>query len=47
MEEKLKDLKLYNPQDLKLISDGYGEFPDAYVLTKEGLEKIKKLLGNC
>jgi hypothetical protein len=42
----LKDIKLYNPQDLRMISNGNGEFPDGYVLTEEGIEKIIKHITN-
>lgn len=47
MEElikKLKEVQLYNPQDLKMVSDGYGEFPDSYVLSERGLEKILEIM---
>jgi len=47
MEElikKLKEVKLYNPQDLKMVDNGHGEFPDVYALTQTGLEKIIKLI---
>jgi hypothetical protein len=44
MEEKLKNLELISPSDLKLISDGYGEFPDGYKLTEKGINKILEIL---
>jgi predicted transcriptional regulator len=46
MEEELKNLELINPLHIKLVSDGYGEFPDGYKLTKEGIEKILKLIND-
>jgi hypothetical protein len=45
IKELLKKLALYNPQDLKLVSDGYGEFPDGYKLTDRGIEEIEKLVN--
>lgn len=42
--KKLKELNLYNPQDLKMVSDGHGEFPDGYVLSEKGLEKILEIM---
>ena len=44
MEEKLKNLELINPSDIKLISNGHGEFPDGYKLTEKGINKILKIL---
>jgi len=41
-----EQLVLINPLHLELKSDGHGEFPDSYVVTKEGLEVIKKYLNN-
>ena len=41
-----EQLILMNPQDLELKSDGHGEFPNSYYVTKEGLEKIKEYLNN-
>ena len=50
-EEKLKKqlskLDLVNPAHLQMTSNGYGEFPDGYKLTKEGVKYIiKKLKKN-
>ena len=46
LREVLTNLSLVNPHHLKMISDGYGEFPDGYKLTEKGIqyvmEQIKK-----
>lgn len=39
-------MKLYNPQHLNLISNGHGEFPDVYELTKEGRAMIAEHMGD-
>jgi len=39
-------MKLYNPQHLNLISNGHGEFPDVYELTKDGEMLIAEHMGN-
>jgi hypothetical protein len=47
MEElikKLKEVELYDPQDLKMVSNGYGEFPNSYILSERGIEKMVKLI---
>lgn len=44
LEEKLTSLVLVDPSDLTLTSDGYGQFPNGYKLTKQGIDKIIKLL---
>ena len=48
MEElikKLKEVELYDPQDLKMVSNGYGEFPNSYILSERGIEKMVKLMN--
>ena len=35
------DLELICPPHLELVSNGHGEYPDTYRVTKAGLEKIK------
>lgn len=44
LEEKLTSLVLVDPSYLTLTSDGYGQFPNGYKLTKKGIDKIIKLL---
>lgn len=46
MEEKLKNLMLIDSIHLTLVSDGYGEFPDGYKLTEEGVQKLLNLINN-
>lgn len=41
----LADLILSDPVDLRMKSDGRGEFPDGYELTVAGRVKISKALG--
>lgn len=38
-------MKLYNPQHIKLVSNGHGEFPDVYQFTKEGEAMIAEHMG--
>jgi hypothetical protein len=44
-EEVLKDLELVNPVHLRMTSNGHGEFPDGYKLTKQGVEHIVNALS--
>ena len=41
-----KETTLYNPQDLRLTSDGYGEFPDGYTLTDRGMKNLEEFIEN-
>ena len=43
MKEELEKLELIDPLHLKLVSYGYGEFPDGYKLTEEGIKIIMKI----
>lgn len=43
MEDKLI---LISPIHLKLETDGHGEFPDKYSVTKNGIEVIKQYFKN-
>lgn len=36
----LKDIRLVDPSDITMVSDGYGEFPDSYKFTDEGIEDL-------
>ena len=36
----LEGLHLVNPAHIELESSGYGEYPDGYQITKQGIEKI-------
>lgn len=40
--DDLKDIILVNPLHLKMVSSGYGEFPDSYKLTEKGIKLIKE-----
>ena len=41
----LKDLTLINPAHLQMTSNGHGEFPDGYKLTKKGIQYIIEQLN--
>lgn len=43
----LKNLELNNPVDIKMIRAGYGEFPDTYKLTEEGIKIILEFAKQC
>lgn len=38
----MENLELINPIDIKLSKDGHGEFPNTYVLTDIGFNKLKQ-----
>jgi hypothetical protein len=42
VEEKLLDVVLVNPLHITILRNGYGEFPDTYELTQEGVNHIVK-----
>lgn len=42
-----KKLILTHPPDLELDTNGYGEFPNSYIVTEKGLRRIKKYLKEC
>lgn len=44
IEEVLKNIRLANPHELKMVSNGHGEFPDIYQLTENAVRKIIKQL---
>jgi len=46
MKKELEELELICPLHLDLIFDGYGEFPDGYKLTEEGVEAILKIIND-
>jgi hypothetical protein len=47
LKKRLSKLDLVNPAHLQMTSNGHGEFPDGYKLTKEGVKYIiKKLRKN-
>jgi cystathionine beta-lyase family protein involved in aluminum resistance len=39
-EQILIDITLVNPKHLSMLHRGYGEFPDSYELTKNGVDYI-------
>ena len=39
------ELTLIDPLHIRLLNDGKGDFPDSYIVTSEGLEKIKEYLN--
>ena len=44
MKEKLKSIELINPLHLELVDNGFGEFPDSYKLTEQGIKHILEIL---
>jgi hypothetical protein len=46
LEELISNIKLVNPYHLKMDSNGYGEFPDTYKLTDEGIKYILSIVKN-
>jgi hypothetical protein len=40
IRQSISNLTLVDPAHLTLSSDGHGEFPDSYKLTKRGVEYI-------
>lgn len=48
--EALGDIKIIQPYHIELTNNGYGEFPNAYKLTREGAKRLKvsmeKMLNN-
>jgi hypothetical protein len=47
LKAALQKLELVNPHHLNLTKSGYGEFPDTYELTKNGVDDIIKLITKC
>lgn len=41
---KLKDIELISPIHLVMKSNGHGEFPDSYKLTKKGIEYLEEII---
>ena len=39
-EQILIDITLFNPKHLSMLRSGYGEFPDSYELTENGVDYI-------
>ena len=40
MKEVLLNMKFINPYHLNMIDSGHGEFPDTYILSKNGVDYI-------
>jgi len=45
--DALRDISLFNPYHIRMTSDGGGEFPDGYILTKEGAEELTETLKDA
>jgi hypothetical protein len=43
--DELQKLTIYDPGHIELKSNGYGEFPNGYQLTKNGANKLKEVLN--
>lgn len=46
MKELLEKIELINPLHIRLTSNGYGEYPDSYKLTEEGINLILKTVNH-